>query len=82
MTIQIENHGELTRTFSDAGRYIIQDETGAEYQEAWDPITHPRTYTESEHIIETDDMEEPDPVNDDAALIRAAEIMLGGDSNE
>lgn len=82
MAIQIETHGELTRTFSDAGRYIIQDETGAEYQEAWDPITHPRTYTESDRAIETEDTEEPDPVNDNAALIRAAEIMLGGDGNE
>lgn len=82
MSIQIETHGELTRTFSDAGRYIIQDETGAEYQEAWDPITHPRTYTESDHAIETEDVEEPEPQNDNAALIRAAEIMLGGDGNE
>lgn len=82
MAIQIETHGELTRTFSDAGYYIVQDETGAEYQEAWDPITHPRTYTESDHAIETEDVEEPEPQNDNAALIRAAEIMLGGDGNE
>ena len=81
MSIQTDTHDTLTRTFSDAGFFIIQDESGAEYQEAWDPIDHPRTYTESTRKIETP---EPDQAPDDiraesAAMVRAAEIMLGGE---
>lgn len=82
MTIQIETHGDLTRTFSDAGYYIVQSETGAEYQEAWDPITHKRTYTESDHKIEEVEPADDRPDELTGALLEAAEIMLGGDRDE
>ncbi|WP_165043644.1 hypothetical protein [Adlercreutzia sp. ZJ138] len=77
MAIQVETHDGLTRTYSDAGYYIIQNENGAEYQEAWDPIDYPRTYTESTHIIEV--APEPDPIDNDKVLVQAAKIMLGGE---
>lgn len=35
---------EFTRTYSDAGRYVVRD--GAEYSEACDPSEFNRTYTE------------------------------------
>ena len=82
MAIQIDKHDGLTRTYSDTGHYIIQLENGAEYQEAWDPVDYPREYTESDRLIENDEPVEDTPEDDraqDAALVRAAEIMLGGE---
>ena len=35
---------EFTRTFSDAGRYVVRD--GVEYEEACDPSEFHREYTE------------------------------------
>ena len=60
---------ELVRTYSDAGKKIIQDGTGIEYDEAVDPVSMGRTYTESENDLEN-------PTND-AELIEAAKILLG-----
>lgn len=83
MTIRIEQHDDLTRTYSDEGYYIIQEETGSEYQEAWDPVSHPRSYTESSNKIEMPEEpidSRPEEITD--ALVEAAEIMLGGDSDE
>ena len=48
----------LIRTYSDTGHYIIQDGTGIEYSEAIDPEKMGRTYTESERLIESEEMEE------------------------
>lgn len=46
----IINGKQLVKTFSDAGKYIIQNETGAKYTEAID-IPYKYTYTESEEEI-------------------------------
>lgn len=45
------NGRELVKTYSDSGKYIIQNETGVEYTEAID-IPNKYTYTESEKDIE------------------------------
>lgn len=39
---------EFTRTYSDAGRYVVRD--GASYVEAVDPTEYGRTYTEGEPL--------------------------------
>lgn len=53
MSIVTEPYGPgLVRTFSDAGRTIIQDGTGAEYLDAVDPVDSGRTYTEGGPIEE------------------------------
>lgn len=83
MAIKIEQHDGMTRTFSDDGHWIIQDETGAEYHEAWDPIDYPRSYTESERLIEIDEPElTEEEIREAAAFIKAAKIMLGSDDDE
>jgi len=41
---------ELIRTYSDSGRQLISDETGAVYDEALDPVSMNRTYTEGDYI--------------------------------
>lgn len=46
------NGHSLIKTYSDAGKKIIQDGTGIEYDEAIDPIEMGRTYMESENDIE------------------------------
>lgn len=46
----IINGKELIKTYSDIGKYIIQNETGVEYTEAVD-IPNKYTYTESERDI-------------------------------
>lgn len=46
----IINGRELVKTYSDNGKYIIQNETGIEYAEAVD-IPNKYTYIESEEDI-------------------------------
>ncbi len=60
---------ELVRTYSDAGKKIIQDETGIEYDEAVDPVSAGRTYTESENDLENPEISEE--------YVEAAKILLG-----
>ena len=47
----------LVRTYSTDGKYIIQNETGIQYEEAIDPADMGRTYTESDELIPV--MDEP-----------------------
>lgn len=56
----------LTRTWSDAGRYVVRD--GVSYGEAIDPAELGRTYTEGE-IME-----------DEATAEELLEIIVGGTS--
>lgn len=49
--ILIINGKELIKTYSDSGKYIIQNETGIEYAQAID-IPNKYTYTESKKDIE------------------------------
>jgi hypothetical protein len=50
-SLSINGH-DLVRTYSDAGKKVIQVGTGIEYDEAIDPVEMGRTYTESENDIE------------------------------
>ena len=50
----------LNRTYSDQGLYIVQNETGVEYEEAIDVEGAPYTYSETDKPIETEQPEEPD----------------------
>lgn len=43
---------KLFRTYSDEGKFIIQNETGISYEEAIDVENAPYTYTESDESIE------------------------------
>ena len=45
------DRNDLVRTYSDEHKYIIQDGTGVKYEEAIDPISMGRTYTESDEYI-------------------------------
>lgn len=42
----------LKHTYSDTNHYIIQDQTGIEYSEAYDSLTSIYTYSESPRLIE------------------------------
>jgi len=54
----------LYRTYSDAGLYIIQNETNIEYAEAVDVENAPYTYTETDKPIEaTEEATEADYQN-------------------
>lgn len=48
----------LYRNYSDVGFMILQNETGIEYAEAIDVENAPYTYTETDKLIETNEMEE------------------------
>lgn len=46
-----EDGVELDRTYSDAGMYILQNETGAKYTEAIDVVPLRYTYSETDEPI-------------------------------
>lgn len=48
----------LYRTYSDKGMYLLQNETGIEYAEAIDVENAPYTYSETEKLIETEEVSE------------------------
>jgi len=50
--IRTETKEGLVRTYSDAGLRIRQNETGAVYDEAVDPVGSGRTYSETDEPIE------------------------------
>ena len=50
----------LNRTYSDAGFFILQNETGIEYSEAVDVEDAPYTYSETDKLI---------PVEEDEATL-------------
>ena len=62
----------LTKTYSDRGFLVKQNETGNMYGEAVDPTDMHREYTETDIPIEQDD------ISDSEAL----RIITGGESNE
>lgn len=59
----IINGKQLVKTFSDAGKYIIQNETGAKYTEAID-IPNKYTYTESMEDIPVEAKEEVEKIDE------------------
>lgn len=60
---------KLFRTYSDEGKYIIQNETGVTYSEAIDVENAPYTYTESVEDIDTEEL----------TAEEALAIILGGE---
>lgn len=46
---------KLFRTYSDEGKFIVQNETGIIYAEAIDVEDAPYTYSETEEYIETNE---------------------------
>ena len=57
---------KLFRTYSDEGKFIIQNETGIHYEEAIDVENAPYTYTEIDEDVELTDEE-------------ALAVILGGE---
>lgn len=71
MAIIIENYDEShVKTYSDQGFYISGGNPAGMYEEAIDPITANRTYTETDIKIPTEE-----PTEADYAL--AGKILLG-----
>lgn len=68
--IYIDNR-QLTRTYSDEGRYVVRD--GVSYDEAVDPAELGRTYTEGDIIPVESEPEEPE----DNEYAIAGKIMMG-----
>lgn len=58
------NERELIKTYSDTGKYIIQNETGIKYTEAVD-IPNKYTYIESEESIEKEEEVINEQINDE-----------------
>ena len=71
--VTIRNH-EFTHNYSDSGCYIIQNGTGIQYDEAYDPIDSGRTYTESTTPIDTGADEEVTADNIDSIV---SEVVNG-----
>lgn len=61
---------KLFRTYSDAGKYVVQNETGIAYTEAIDVENAPYTYTEGDDL----------PVDENAVLEEKAaayDVLMG-----
>ena len=61
---------KLFRTYSDAGKYVVQNETGIAYSEAIDVENAPYTYTEGDDI----------PVDENTVLSEKAaayDVLMG-----
>lgn len=53
-----EQFDNLLYTHSDSNFYIIQNETGQKYEDAWDTLPCKYTYSESEELIPKREEEE------------------------
>lgn len=65
----------LVRTYSDAGKKIIQQETGWVYDEAVDPLDMHRVYTESEEDIEQSEDDGDGDISADEVVSALEEIL-------
>lgn len=66
---------ELFINYSDAGKRIRQDQTGAVYDAAIDVATAPYTYTETDEDVESP--VDPTPVEEQVSDSEALDILLG-----
>ena len=74
-------HYYLERTYSDAGKVILQLQTGTEYEEAIDTHPSPYTYQETDKDIghEDDENETEDEIDyEEAYKALAKEVMSDG----
>ncbi len=69
-TLTREDGVTLVRTYSDAGRLILQNETGLLYDEAVDVENSGYTYTESDQMSD-----------DTLTAEQVLDILMGGDGN-
>lgn len=73
MIVEERSDAETVYHYSDAGKKIIQVETGIVYDEAYDIYPCPYTYIESEEDIVSDE-ELPEDIIEDAESLK---IILG-----
>ena len=52
------NDGTLIRHYSDKGVLLLQNETGAKYSDPIDVVPCMYTYTETEELVESEEVEE------------------------
>lgn len=73
--IQIEylNDGTLIKHYSDKGVLLLQNETGIKYADPIDIVPCAYTYTETEELIESEEVE----VNENEATIEDYQNALG-----
>ena len=70
----------LYRAYSDNGFYILQNETGAEYDEAIDVEDAPYTYTETDRLPnETNETNDPDEATEQDYINALAELGVTDD---
>ena len=59
---------KFIHTYSDAGFYILQKDTGIEYADAMDLKEYPHEYEETDHPIEKDEETDEDAGDADDAV--------------
>lgn len=59
----LEENPDLIKTYSDAGKYIVNVETGEKWGEAIDPISAGRIYEETDEDIEVEETEEDNGIS-------------------
>lgn len=71
--IEIIDKHEYLHSYSNAGFYIEQTDTGCKYDEAFDPIGNPlnHTYTETNEPIEDE------PADDENVYAELGKILFG-----
>lgn len=57
---ELLNDGTLIKQYSDAGYVLLQNETGVKYSEAIDGVPCIYTYTETDELIESEEIVEVD----------------------
>ena len=71
------NDAQFTHNYSDDGHYVLQEDTGIKYVEAFDPIDNPlnHSYVEDDELIPSDDPE-------GNAYEQAGRILMGVTDDE
>ena len=57
----LEDNPDLIKSYSDAGYFIMNTETGEKWGEAIDPVSVGRTYVETDELIPVEEEEEVHP---------------------
>lgn len=70
------NDGTLVRHYSDAGFLLLQNETGAKYADPIDVVPCAYTYTETDELIEQEDMNEEE-ITEIEEKAKAYDILMG-----
>lgn len=70
------NDGTLVRHYSDAGFLLLQNETGAKYADPIDVVPCAYTYTETDELIDQEEMNEEE-ITEIEAKAKAYDILMG-----